>query len=235
MSKVATDSLDSHYDELARLHPNRLHVLAHLGQSLDGRIATASGHSHYVNGPESLTHLHRLRSLSDAVIIGVETAIADRPRLTTRHVEGPSPVRVIIDPKGRLPADHNLRTDRLSPTIVLTAKPQHAFDVPIPVIGHRVAPTVIIEFLQGEGLHHLLVEGGGRTVSAFLAARALDRLQLAVAPLLIGSGRPSIQLEEILTLDEALKPECRRYQLGNDTLFDLRMRARHDPSIGTTG
>src|SRR5581483_11308454 len=79
-------------------------VVAQVGQSLDGRIATESGHSHYINGPGSLTHLHRLRSLVDAVLIGVGTAIADDPQLTVRRVSGPQPARVIIDPRGRLSA-----------------------------------------------------------------------------------------------------------------------------------
>jgi diaminohydroxyphosphoribosylaminopyrimidine deaminase / 5-amino-6-(5-phosphoribosylamino)uracil reductase len=79
-------------------------VVGQFGQSIDARIATASGHSHYINGPAGLAHLHRLRALVDAVVIGVGTAIADDPQLTVRRVSGPSPARVVIDPQGRLPA-----------------------------------------------------------------------------------------------------------------------------------
>src|SRR5262245_15144180 len=78
-------------------------AVGQLGQSLDGRIATPSGHSHYINGPAGLAHLHRLRALVDAVVIGVGTALADDPQLTVRRVSGPQPVRVVIDPNGRLP------------------------------------------------------------------------------------------------------------------------------------
>ena len=81
------------------------YVIGQLGQSLDGRIATPTGASKYINGKEALRHLHAIRADVDAVIIGVGTAVADDPALTTRHVEGPNPVRVIIDPHGRLPAD----------------------------------------------------------------------------------------------------------------------------------
>ena len=77
-------------------------VVGQIGQSLDGRIATESGHSKYINGPAGLTHLHRLRALVDAVVIGVGTAIADDPQLTVRRVSGQQPARVVIDPKGRL-------------------------------------------------------------------------------------------------------------------------------------
>ena len=69
------------------------------------------------------------------------------------------------------------------------------------------------------------VEGGGVTVSRFLQAGLLDRLHLTVAPILIGSGRPSISLESISTLDHALRPACRRFTLGEDVLFDLELRA----------
>jgi riboflavin biosynthesis pyrimidine reductase len=67
-----------------------LMVVGQIGQSLDGRIATESGHSKYINGPAGLTHLHRLRALVDAVVIGVGTAIADDPQLTVRRVAGRS-------------------------------------------------------------------------------------------------------------------------------------------------
>ena len=79
-------------------------MVGQFGQSIDGRIATPTGHSHYINGQAGLAHLHRLRALVDAVVIGVGTAIADDPQLTVRRVAGPSPARVVIDPNGRLPS-----------------------------------------------------------------------------------------------------------------------------------
>src|SRR3954470_21732453 len=79
-------------------------VVGQCGQSIDARIATPSGHSHYINGEAGLDHLHRLRALVDAVVVGVGTVIADDPQLTVRRVEGPSPARVILDPQGRVPA-----------------------------------------------------------------------------------------------------------------------------------
>jgi len=81
-----------------------LMVVGQFGQSIDARIATASGDSRYISGAAGLAHLHRLRALVDAVLIGVGTANIDDPQLTVRRVSGPSPVRVIVDPSGRLPA-----------------------------------------------------------------------------------------------------------------------------------
>src|SRR5688572_28150657 len=83
-------------------------VIGQIGQSLDGRIATPTGHSHYINGPAGIAHLHRLRALVDAVVVGVGTALADDPQLTVRRVSGPQPVRVVVDPRGRLPGTARL-------------------------------------------------------------------------------------------------------------------------------
>src|SRR5947207_8493890 len=80
-------------------------VIAQTGQSLDGRIATPTGHSHYINGAEARAHLHRLRALVDVVVVGVGTVLADDPQLTVRLVSGPCPARVVLDPNGRASAD----------------------------------------------------------------------------------------------------------------------------------
>ena len=106
---------------------------AQIGQSLDGRVATETGHSHYINGPAGLAHLHRLRALVDAVVIGVGTALADDPQLTVRRVTGPQPARVVIDAGGRLPAGAKLLANDGVRRLVVTgagAKP------PLPS-GHR--------------------------------------------------------------------------------------------------
>ena len=79
-------------------------LVGQCGQSIDARVATLTGHSHYINSEAGLAHLHRLRALVDAVLIGVGTAIADDPQLTVRRVEGPNPARIVVDPNGRLPS-----------------------------------------------------------------------------------------------------------------------------------
>ena len=81
-------------------------VVGQIGQTMDGRIATITGQSKYVNGPQGITHLHQLRALVDAVVIGVGTAIADDPLLTVRQINGKSPARVVIDPRARLTKQH---------------------------------------------------------------------------------------------------------------------------------
>ena len=94
-------------------------VIGQLGQSLDGRIATVSGRSHYITGPEDIRRLHRLRALVDAVILGAETVAQDDPQLTVREVEGENPARVILDPDGRLAQDCRVFSDRAARTLVV--------------------------------------------------------------------------------------------------------------------
>jgi diaminohydroxyphosphoribosylaminopyrimidine deaminase/5-amino-6-(5-phosphoribosylamino)uracil reductase len=202
-------------------------VIGQLGQSIDGRIATATGHSHYVNGPETIVHLHRLRALVDAVVIGIGSVVADDPRLTVRHVQGRNPVRVVIDPKGRLPAKARLLQEAGAPVYAIQAadhpRPQGVVAITLPANAGRIDPHAIVRALADQGLRRLLVEGGADTLSSFLAVGAIDRLHIAVAPLLIGSGLPGITLQPIDRLNEALRPEVTLHRLGADVLFDCEL------------
>src|SRR5258707_9646493 len=112
---------DSIFGPLRAGQVDDLLVVGQIGQSLDGRAATSTGHSHYINGAEGLDHLHRLRALMDAVVVGVGTALADDPLLTVRRVSGPHPARVIIDPNGRLPAAARAFRDDGVRRLVITA------------------------------------------------------------------------------------------------------------------
>lgn len=229
-SPDATDFLDC----LAPLVSHREWVIAQLGQSLDGRIATESGHSHYINGHESLVHLHRLRALCDAVIVGAGTASADNPQLTVRHVNGENPVRVVLDPRGRVPSTLTLFQDDAAPTlhlvgpeVSLPAPAPHVRRQPLPLMPNgQFSPAAVITHLKTLGYARILVEGGGITVSQFVEAGVVERLHLLVAPLLIGSGRPGLAMTPIDTLASALRPSARRFSCGDDTLFDLCLRSR---------
>lgn len=212
-------------------------VIGQIGQSLDGRICTESGDSHYVNGDAALTHLHRLRALVDCVLVGVGTVVADHPRLTVRRVTGPHPVRVVLDPRGRAPDDvsplapgtdatstlHLIGASRMEG---LPAPASHVRRLPLPEAEHGVAPRDVIGVLESVGCRRVLVEGGANTISRFVADGALDRLHVLVAPLLIGSGRSGLSLPPIQRLCDAARPKMRRYTLGDDTLFDVALARR---------
>jgi riboflavin-specific deaminase-like protein len=202
-------------------------VVGHLGQSLDGQIATSSGASQYVTGPENIRHLHRLRALFDAVIVGANTVECDNPQLTTRLVTGPNPTRVVLDPSRRLHGEQVLFRDGAAPTLVLCAlgcERRNGFAraevLGIEAAGELLPVNGVIEALRARGLNRLFVEGGGVTVSRFLEARAFDRLHLTVSSVFLGSGRPGVKLPGIDRLDAALRPRVRRFALGEDVLFD---------------
>src|SRR5215467_11784849 len=136
-------------------------VVGQIGQSLDGRAATATGHSHYINGTEGLDHLHRLRALMDAVVVGVGTAVADDPLLTVRRVAGPHPARVVIDPNGRLPAAARALHDDGVRRLVVTAEsastppPVGVERIALPSAQGRLDPRDILRNLAARGLRRI--------------------------------------------------------------------------------
>ena len=217
--------------------PARPYVIAQLGQSLDGRIATLSGESRTISGPAALDHLHALRTAVDAVIVGVGTVVADDPLLNVRRVIGVSPARVIIDPQGRMPAGARCLQGDGAMVIVISAagapRADGASAIAMPrQADGRIAPAAIIAALFALGLKRLLVEGGANTVSAFIDAGCVDRLHLLVAPLIIGSGQPGLNLAPIARLSQALCPQTSVYPLpGGDVVFDCDLRARRAPPV----
>jgi riboflavin-specific deaminase-like protein len=208
-------------------------TVGHLGQSLDGCVATGSGDARYVTGPENILHLHRMRALCDCVMVGAETVAADNPRLTTRLVPGDSPVRVVLDPRARLHADYEVFRDKAAPTLLVCgsqrargrgARHGQAEVITVGRNGELLDLAELLRRLRERGLFFSFVEGGGKTVSAFLNAGLLDRLQIAVASVVIGHGRPGIQMAASATMRDCLRPGCRIFRMGTDILFDCEPR-----------
>lgn len=231
-SRPPPTELIDQYLPLCRECPERF-VVGHLGQSLDGRIATANGASFWVTGPEDIVHNHRMRALFDAVVVGAGTVRHDDPRLTVRRVAGRNPVRVILDPGRRLDARYHVFTDGEAPTLLFCdaacapagERLGRAEVVGVAMDDGCLNPRAVLDELAARGLGRVFVEGGGITVSRFLAAGCLHRLQITVAPLIIGSGRPSITLPEIDRLSAGLRPPMRFFRLGDDVLFECRFDA----------
>lgn len=205
-------------------------VVAQLGQSLDGRIATATGASKYISGFEALKHLHRLRAEVDAVLIGVGTLIADDPALTVRHVEGKHPTRVVIDPNGRAPTDVQILNDGMAPVVFIT-KPGAKAPAGVEQIELKpddngwFTPDAIVAALRKHGLSRILVEGGADTLANFLDAQAIDLLHVLVAPIILGSGKAGFSLQPIDQLDEAIRPRTTVHLFNDgDVLFTCDLR-----------
>jgi diaminohydroxyphosphoribosylaminopyrimidine deaminase / 5-amino-6-(5-phosphoribosylamino)uracil reductase len=217
---------------------DELMVVGQIGQSLDGRIATESGHSKYINGAAGLAHLHRLRALVDAVVIGVGTAVADDPQLTVRRVAGPQPARVVIDPKGRLGNKARVFGEDGTRRILITAEggsvaPSAGVEVlHLPIAEGHLSPAAILAALAAAGMRRILIEGGANTVSRFLAAGCLDRLHIIVAPVILGAGRAGIALAPIERADQAMRLQMRTHRLEDEMLFDCDLSAQRVP-VGT--
>jgi diaminohydroxyphosphoribosylaminopyrimidine deaminase/5-amino-6-(5-phosphoribosylamino)uracil reductase len=207
-------------------------TVGHLGLSLDGFIATHTGDSQFVTGHENILHLHRMRALSDAVIVGAGTVAADDPQLTTRHVPGPNPLRLVFDPTRRLTAEYRIFLDDSAPTwyccareLIRPTETHVGNALIVGVDGTEAGPAVtdVLRLLRERGYARVFVEGGGVTVSAFLEANLLDRLQMAIAPLIIGDGRPAIRLPAQPNLRDCLRPRYRVFRMGGDVLFDCEL------------
>lgn len=222
------------YDPLRALPsaPDGCFVIARTAQSLDGYIATCDGESYWISGPEDIAHTHRLRSLCDAVVVGSSTVRADNPQLTTRLVDGPSPVRVVLDTERRLTAQYRVFGD--GPETLLFCAPDVAGPATTGlarVVNIRRGPCgldipSILAALAERGLRRIMIEGGGITVSNFLQAGALDRLHVTVAPLLMGGGIPAFALPPINRLADGPRFAWTPHRLGADILLDIPLTRR---------
>ncbi len=217
----------------ARAREDRPFVVAQLGQSLDGRIATITGESQWINQTPALNHLHRLRALVDAVVVGIGTAEADDPSLTVRRVPGRNPARVVIDPHGRLSKTARCLADDGCERVVIGPKrgdlPAGVASLSLAPAGRRFCPNAIAHCLFAQGYKRILVEGGACTVSRFIEAAAVDRLHLLVAPVILGSGKPGLDLSPIHSLDDAIRPPVQAYPLDDgEVLFDCDLRGGCD-------
>ncbi len=192
--REACDALDAHWFRF--IETGRPFVTLKAAVTLDGKIATASGHSRWVTGPAARAEAHRLRDRVDAVLVGAGTARADDPLLTTRlrGRRGHDPVRVVLDTNGTLPRSLRLfRVESAAPTLIATASARRAWRPEVQILRcrarrGRVDLNDLLRRLGRRGITHLLVEGGAATHGAFLAAGLVDRLVLFIAPKILGGG-----------------------------------------------
>ncbi|MEH2452184.1 MAG: GTP cyclohydrolase II [Nostoc sp.] len=212
-------------------------LMAHLAQSLDGKIAAVNGNSQWLSNEANLKHAHRLRALHDAVMVGAVTATLDNPKLTVRLVTGKHPTPVII--KGQ----NDLRLDDLhmmalhEKVIVLCPQekqhrvlPQAAKEkiLELPISSTKdsqerpvLAPSEILKVLYENGISTIFLEGGGQTVSYFLQANYIELLHLHFSPLILGSGRSSFTLPVINSIDEGLRFKMKHFDLDGEILVEL--------------
>lgn len=187
-------------------HKKRPFVLLKWAQTADGFMARTDGSSKWITGLAARTHTHQLRAWSDAILVGVGTANQDKPSLTTRHVEGADPLRVVLDPHGRLEPNENWPREEVQPTLVVRRAGENG-----PQVGEVQKGIEVLE-LSGEDFLHelmgslherkiqrLMVEGGPRTLRGFIDAQLWDEALVYTSSQCFGTGieAPSLALHQL--------------------------------------
>jgi len=215
----------------------RPYVTIAYAQTLDGRVATRSGSSQWISGPQSLVFAHRLRAEHDAIMVGAGTVVADDPRLTVRHVPGRDPLRVVVDSRLRISLDASVLAGGAAHGTLLAVTPAAAPErraaaaalgaevlvIPADDRG-RVELPMLLAALAERGIGSLMVEGGAALITSLLRARLVDRLAVCVAPLVLGTGIEGVGDLGIDALGDALRLHdvtVERY--GADIVIDGRL------------
>lgn len=211
-------------------------VTAKAAISADGHIATATGESQWISGPQARQHGHILRARHDAILVGIGTALADDPRLTTRLppgvLPGPQiprdPVPVVLDTHLRLPAEARLLQGGRAVVVCGPEAPRRQLPAEIVRVPQRpgggLDPGAVLAALAQRGLHRVLVEGGGQIHRALLDARLVDTLELYLAPTLLPGGRPWVGGPPVEALEQGISMELVEVErLGPDVRLSFRL------------
>jgi GTP cyclohydrolase II len=212
-----------------RARTSRPYVVVKYAQTIDGRIATATGDARWISGEEERRTSHALRAACDAVLVGVGTVLADDPRLTVRMVPGASPIRIVLDARLRIPDDARVLDDDAVTTIVTTSassaerraelRRRGVAVVVVPAAPLGVDLPAALEALFDDGVRSVLVEGGARVITSFLSQGLADRLVVAIAPRVMGSGTDAVNDLGITEVASAIRLERRAVHVAGDDVL----------------
>jgi GTP cyclohydrolase II len=207
----------------------RPYIILKYAQTVDGRIATGVGDAKWISGEPERRISHALRAACDAVLVGVGTAMIDDPQLTVRMVAGASPLRVVLDSTLRLPASAKVLDDQAGTLVVTTERApeerramlrQRGVAFQVAESGpHGVALTSALATLRELGIRSLLVEGGARVITSFLADKLVDRLVVGIAPTIIGAGVDAVGDLGVARVTEGVRLTNRSVHLAGEDLL----------------
>jgi diaminohydroxyphosphoribosylaminopyrimidine deaminase/5-amino-6-(5-phosphoribosylamino)uracil reductase len=222
-----------------RITLGRPFVMVKIAATLDGKIATARRESRWITGKAARSAVQRLRASADGVLVGIGTVLADDPSLTVRTPgHAARPVRIILDPRLRIPLHATVLNDRLAPTLVVTTSgsPQSARlnlerkgaeVLVLPEHAGRIDWKTLLEELGRRGMNSLLIEGGAEVNASALRSGAVDRVIVFLAPKLMGGhdavsaigGRSPERLADALSLHDVIVS-----RVGSDIMVEGRVR-----------
>jgi GTP cyclohydrolase II len=207
----------------------RPYVVLKYAQTVDGRIATRGGDAKWISGEAERRISHGLRAACDAVLVGVGTALVDDPQLTVRMVPGPSPLRVVLDSTLRLPTTARVFDGGAATAVITTpsASEDRRAALRARAIGVHVvaaAPGGVdlssaLRALREQGVASLLVEGGGRVITSFLAEKLVDRVVLGIAPTIMGAGIDAVGDLGVASVAESVRLTNRSVHRAGDDLL----------------
>jgi diaminohydroxyphosphoribosylaminopyrimidine deaminase/5-amino-6-(5-phosphoribosylamino)uracil reductase len=204
-------------------------------QSLDGKIATSTGHSQWITSQRSRKAAHRLRARHDAILIGIGTVLGDDPQLTVRHVRGRDPIRIILDTRLQIPFQSKVLERRPGEPVtwvattdsVDTVKARDLENAGIRILRCPEDPSggVDIAFLlkeiANEGISSVLVEGGSKVFTSFVRLGTVQRIVCFVAPIILGRGVDVIDDLGVMRVDKALRiASWSAKRSGEDLMID---------------
>ena len=200
------------------------YIIGHLAQTLDGYIATQAGESKYISCKENIEHIHRLRAISDIIIVGSKTVLLDNPKLTTRMVEGSSPLRMVLNSKNNLNNNLKVFTHKDGNGFKIINKNgqkemNNIFSLPAYKKGFKISD--IIKLIKKLNKRIVFIEGGGSTISSFYSNQYLNKLHLCISPIIIGDGRSSFILEKKSNIKDFKDHKISYYKMGSDILCDI--------------
>lgn len=209
------------------------HVILNSAMTLDGKIATSTGSSE-ISGSEDLLRVHNLRKELDAIMVGINTVIADDPRLTIHRIpanESDNPLRIVIDSNARTPLNARILNDEAPTLIAVTHKADHAkiqalkdHDAEIVLSGNeKVDLAFLMDELSHRGIKTLMLEGGSTLNYAMFKDGLINEVRVCIAPMIVGgvNAKTLVDGKGIDNMHDAIKLNLEKsYKLGRDLVLE---------------
>jgi riboflavin-specific deaminase-like protein len=212
-------------------------VTVKYAQTLDGRIATSTGHSQWISSPASLKFAHQLRAEHDAILVGIGTVLKDNPTLTVRMVRGRNPLRIVVDGNLAVKPEFNIMQDlSRAPTWIATTK--SASDPAFQMLAKAGAEMVrvrsdknnhvnlkqLLQLLAARNISSVLIEGGSKIITSALKDNLVNRLVTVIAPKILGKGIEAVGDLNIRNLEKAKRLSVKSVaKKGSDVIMDCRV------------